>query len=113
MTQHSSLTPERWSQFCLRDQILMIANEMNRDRSFLGPGDEERLRRSYERSLRLTDLTVEVQSKPGLRRELLRWRDLIAMLYLADPPVPARHREALRALLLLEPEASRQIPLLA
>jgi hypothetical protein len=112
MTQHSSLTPERWSQFCLRDQILMIANEMNRARSFLGPGDEERLRRSYERSLRLTDLTIEVPSRPALRRELLRWRDLIAELYISDSSDPRRHRQALRALLSLHPEAFRQCDLL-
>ena len=29
-TQHASLSPERWRQFRLDQQILMIANEMNR-----------------------------------------------------------------------------------
>ncbi len=30
MPQHSSLSPERWAQFNLDQQILMIGNEMNR-----------------------------------------------------------------------------------
>jgi hypothetical protein len=30
MSQHSSLSSERWAQFNLDQQILMIGNEMNR-----------------------------------------------------------------------------------
>jgi hypothetical protein len=30
MSQHSSLSPERWAGFSLDQQILMIGNEMNR-----------------------------------------------------------------------------------
>lgn len=30
MTQHASLSPERWAAFSLDQQILMIGNEMNR-----------------------------------------------------------------------------------
>ncbi len=58
MTQHASLSPERWSAFTLPDQILMIANEMNRALSLFGPGDGDRLRRAYERTLRLVDSTA-------------------------------------------------------
>jgi hypothetical protein len=83
MPQHSSLTPARWSAFSLDQQILMIGNEMNRARRLMSPQDRASLGLCYERVLRLVDLTVEVQTRPALRRELLRWRDLIAELYVA------------------------------
>jgi hypothetical protein len=120
-SQHGSLTAERWATFTLDQQILMIANEMHRGGKLLAPEDRDRLTNAYERVLRLTDLTIEVQSKPTLRRELLRWRDLVAELYVANrrgfrgtispERSQADHRAALRCLLRFTPAASRQIPL--
>lgn len=112
MTQHASLSPERWSSFTLDQQVLMIGNEMNRAGKLMGPFDRDRRRSAYERVLNLTDLTIRVQHKKALRREVLRWRDLAAELYIADDPVPAQHAAAFRALLQLTPESSKQIPLL-
>ena len=113
MTQHSNLSEERWSGFGLDQQILMIANEMNRASSLLRSGDIVRTKSCYERVLQLTDLTVGVQTKSTLRRELLRWRDLIAQLYVEDTARPEEHRQAFRCLLFFTPEAARQIPYLA
>ncbi len=110
MSQHASLAPERWASFTLDQQILMIANEMNRASKLLGPADRERLRQAYARALQLTDLTVLVQTRRSLRRELLRWRDLIAQLYVTPEPNPAAHAAAFRCLLLFTPAAARQIP---
>jgi pantothenate kinase len=110
VTQHASLTPERWARFSLDQQILMVANEMNRASSLLGDEDLASLRRTYERVLRLLDLTVATQDRRGLRRELLRWRDLVAALYIAPRANAAAHAGAFRCLLQLTPAASRQIP---
>ena len=110
MTQHASLTAERWSRFSLDQQVLMIANEMHRSMALQGDADRASLELAYERVLRLLDLTVAVQSKRTLRRELLRWRDLVAALFIGSDAAPADHRETLRALLLLRPAAARQIP---
>jgi hypothetical protein len=55
------------------------------------------------------DLTVEVNARAGLRRELLRWRDLIAVLYVSPTPSAEDHRAALRCLLGFTPTASQQI----
>jgi hypothetical protein len=110
MTQHSSLSPERWSAFSLDQQILMIGNEMNRAKRLVRPEDRASLALAYERVLRLVDLTVEVQTRPNLRRELLRWRDLIAELYISPGHDSAGHAAAFRTLLLFTPEAARQIP---
>jgi hypothetical protein len=110
MTQHASLSPQRWAAFSLDQQILMIGNEMNRGLQLMGPDDRERLVSSYERVLRLTDLTIEVNPRQTFRRELLRWRDLIAELYIRPTSDPADHAAAFRALLLFTPTAAQQIP---
>lgn len=109
MTQHAGLTEERWSAFDLDQQVLMIANEMNRVRK-LPDGDGDGRRRAYERVLRLTDLTLATSDRGGLLKELARWRDLVAALFLSDTADPERHGIAFRALLRLRPLASRQIP---
>ena len=112
MTQHAALTEERWAGFDLDQQILMIANEMNRTARILADPDSGYRRRGYERILRLTDLTTAGNHRRTLRRELIRWRDLIAVLYVAPLPDPGAHRSAFRMLLQLRPAAARQIPLL-
>lgn len=110
MTQHSSLSPERWASFRLEQQLLMIGNEMNRASKLFAPGDRTRLLGAYERVLRLVDLTVAVNERPSLRRELLRWRDLVAALYVAETPSQDEHRAAFRCLLQFHPVAAAQIP---
>lgn len=69
MSQHTNLSPERWATFSLDQQILMIGNEVNRGKRSLELGDILELRRSYERVLRLVDLTVEVQQRPTLKKD--------------------------------------------
>jgi len=110
MTQHASLTPERWAAFNLDQQILMIGNEMNRALRLIQLDNRPSLLLAYERVLRLVDLTVEVQKGYGIQRELLRWRDLAADLYIRPEPDPIQHRAIFRCLLQLTPEAARQIP---
>lgn len=108
-TQHAGLTEERWRQFTLDQQILMIANGMHRAGKLLLPGDAARRSDSYERVLRLADLTVRATGRRGLRRELLRWRELVGELYLAGQPSAREHASAFRALLLITPTAAAQI----
>lgn len=107
MSQHAGLTLERWRLFDRDRQLLMIANEMHRGSRLQEP---EAIRRCYERVLRLTDLTVQATARPTFRRELLRWRDLIAELWLGGRPDRDRHLDALRCLLLMSPETARQRP---
>jgi len=110
MTQHASLTPDRWRAFARDQQLMMIANEMNRASRLLGPNDVSAFRRCYERVLRLVDLTVEVNAARALRRELLRWREQAAEIFLAPDPTVGQHRLLFRALLQLTPATARQIP---
>jgi len=111
-TQHAGLSPERWAGFSFDQQILMIGNEMNRASSLLARGAWDHAHRGYERVLQLIDLTV-VAATPTRRRELLRWRDLVAALYLTPEPDADVHRRVFRCLLQFTPTAAQQIePLL-
>jgi hypothetical protein len=110
--QHGGLAPARWATFSLDQQILMIANELHRAGKLLDPGDRDLRRDSLERVLALVDLTIAVHERPALRRELLRWRDLVAALYVAPQPSPAEHLAALRCLLLFTGPSAGQIPAL-
>ena len=118
MVQHSGLTQERWSTFSLLQQILMIGNEMNRAKRLFSPLDKNGLMLCYERVLYLTDLTVRSDIHRGLRKELLRWRDLVAEEYInlmsaeAIMPDINRHLKIFKSLLLLNPESAGQIPYL-
>ena len=108
--QHAGLSPERFRRFSRGQQLLTIANEMNRASKLFGAEDLQRLRSAYERVLALADLTVRVNDSRSLRRELLRWRDLVAEQYVAEAPDPHAHAVAFRALLQLHPETWRQLP---
>ena len=109
--QHGSLSAQRWSEFTFDRQILMIGNEMNRVGKLMAPSAADSLRSCYERVLALVDLTLQVQDSPSRRRELLRWRDLIAGLYIARTPDAQAHAAAFRCLLRFTPASSAQIPL--
>lgn len=112
-TQHATLSPERWTAFSLDQQILMIANEMNRAGKWFDPDDPDRRKKAYQRIMNLLDLTVAVSRKRTLRRELLRWRGLIAGLYISGQPDRTGHRAAFRCLLQFTPKASLQLKSLA
>jgi hypothetical protein len=90
-------------------QILMIANEMNRAAKLMREEDRARRQNSYERVLRLADLTIGAHRERSLLRELLRWRDLVAELYVSEHAHIEMHRRLLRCLLYFTPTASRQI----
>lgn len=107
--QHAGLSPERWAAFPFAQQVLMIGNEMNRALYHLELGAGDRARGSYERVLHLVDLTVGLPLARSRRRELLRWRELVAALYLESAAPVGAHVEAFRCLLRLTPESSRQI----
>lgn len=108
MKQHSTLSPDRWKAFGSERQLLMIANEMNRVASSFAPEFESSRRLAYERVLALTDLTIEITERRGLRRELLRWRDLVAELYSREAD-PVAHASVFRVFLLLSPAGRVQL----
>jgi len=113
VTQHSQLAPARWAEFDLGEQLLQIGAEMYRATRFVRSGGLDHARAGYERVLRLVDLTVETRTRPHMRRELLRWRECVAELYVSDAPDPESHRLALRTLLQFHPATAAQLASLA
>jgi hypothetical protein len=89
-----------------------VGNEMNRASALLAAEAIDRARGCYERVLELTDLSVAAADSRARRKELLRWRDLVAAEYAAPAPDPDAHRQAFRALLQMTPESAKQVPLL-
>jgi hypothetical protein len=110
LTQHAGLDEGRWSRFDLDQQILMIGNEMNRGLKLAQAGRSESVHLGYERIMRLVDLTAGLDIRPAFRRELLRWRGLLAQLYLSEEVDPEGHAAVFRILLQLRSVPSRQIP---
>ena len=113
MTQHANLSPDRWRRFDRSQQVLMIANEMQRTARRMAPGDADARRLGYERVLNLTDLTIAATDHRSFRRELWRWRDVVAGLYVEPSALPDLHAQALRTLLRLETSAAGQVAWLA
>lgn len=113
MIQHAGLSPERWRTFPLAQQLIMVGNEMLRSTKLCEPDDAGRRINSLERVLALVDLTIAVNDRAPLRRELLRWREVVAGLYVASEHDASAHRAALRALLLLTPESAKQAEFVA
>lgn len=110
--QHAGLSAERWRQFSYDQQVLMIANEMHRSARLIELAAWDRVHAGIERVLRLTDLTIGCVTSPTRRRELLRWRDLIAAMYLEEQPRAVAHEEAFGCLLQFTPTAFEQTSLL-
>ena len=81
---HTNLTSEKWKTFSTDKQILMIANEMNRAKNWIEKKDFERVSNCYERAFELIDLTVECSKNTNFTRELLRYREQLALAYIQN-----------------------------
>lgn len=88
----------------------MIANELNRASKLLVPENLSRFGTSLKRMLRLVDLTIETRPRRALCRELLRWRDLVATLYISEGIPLRKYQDVFYAFLRLIPTTSQQIP---
>jgi len=78
---HKTLSVDRWNSYPVFQQILMISNELNRSENNLKKSEIENSRNALERAMELTDLTInDPKWKQGLK-ELLRFRELLGMLY--------------------------------
>ena len=81
---HTHLTSEKWKLFSIDKQILMIANELNRAKNWIDKEDLKKVSSCYERALELIDLTVACSQQTNLKKELLRYRELLALAYIQN-----------------------------
>ena len=59
----------------------MIANELNRAKNMILMSDIPETEKCYERAFELIDITVALNKKRGVLKELLRLRELMASTY--------------------------------
>lgn len=80
---HPNLSPEKWSAYSSTQQVLMIANELNRALNALGINRPEDAEKACERAMELTDLTIEdPRWRNNSLKELLRFREVLSELWL-------------------------------
>jgi len=84
---HKTLSAEKWFSYPRHQQLLMIANEMNRAQNALLKNDPENAIHAWERCFELTDLTINDPKNVRMMKELLRFRELTGELFL-NPDVP-------------------------
>ncbi|MFH1540480.1 MAG: hypothetical protein ABID79_01320 [Elusimicrobiota bacterium] len=102
---HKTLTEEKWLQFPLHKQILMIANELNRAKNWIIKNDSQEVKNCYERAFELIDLTVAVSTGKNLLREFLRFREILAQLYSEKENNAEMNQKLYNVLLLLNKES--------
>jgi hypothetical protein len=79
---HPGMTVEKWGAKPYSYQLLNIASELSRARSWIKERETDHLRRSLERALELIDLTVSSNQGAKPLRDLLRLREEFAGYYL-------------------------------
>jgi len=101
---HKNLTEEKWRVFGKTKQLLMIANELNRAKNWIVKEDFEEVKHCYERAFELLDLTVSVSMSRNLIRELLRFREMLALQYIDKKMSVKFNNDLLKILLSLNSE---------
>ncbi len=79
---HAHLNPGKWATYSKTQQVLMISNELNRALNCLLGNHHSDAEKCYERAIELTDLTVEDERWNNGLKELLRFREGLAGLFL-------------------------------
>jgi hypothetical protein len=76
------MTTEKWFSYPGYQQILMIANELNRAQNALEKGDADNAVHAWERAFELTDLTAADSKNGRLLKELLRFREMLGETFI-------------------------------
>lgn len=106
---HKNLNIQKWAKYKFPQQILMIANEINRAKNCCLKNDFNGVKRAYERALELVWLTLECTGERNRRKELLRWKEVLLSEYITEKKSCERSISILKILLLLTPETAVQI----
>ncbi len=99
---------KRMATFSFDQQVLMIANEINRAKNFCQINQDE-VRLALERALELLDFASVPSEKPNRLKELRRIREITAGVYLKRVVSDRELTELLRVLLQMHPKAFQTI----
>jgi len=102
---HKNLNSEKWASFDKSRQILMIANELNRAKNWIVKKDLEEVSNCYERAFELLDLTISLTIKRTLQKELLRFREMLALQYIDKQKDLNRNQQLFCVLLSLDKDS--------
>ena len=80
---HKNMTVEKWFSYPGYQQLLMVANELNRAQNALIKGDVPNAVHAWERAFELTDLTVEDKKNKRRLKELLRFREMLGETFVS------------------------------
>ena len=105
LKHHRDLTKERWFQFPFFQQILMVANELNRAANWIKKGDFSEVKLCYERAFELLYLTIGTLQGRGKLREILRFKEMLALLYSKEKPLLQENSKLEKVLILLDRES--------
>jgi len=106
LTLHRNLSLEKWMGLPSQQQVLMIANELNRAGNWIEKNAQNEVNACYERALELCDLTGEDSRwRINARRELRRFREQLAEQYILPKKDYGYNYKLYRALLQLDPGA--------
>ena len=101
------MTTEKWFSYPGFQQLLMIANELNRVQNALAKDNIENAIHAWERAFELTDLTVEDQKNKRWLAELLRFREKMGESFISLDAM--MNKELMKGLLSLDPTAYNSI----
>ena len=102
---HKELNLEKWSDRTKAQQILMIANELNRANNFIKSVQPDSVNLCYERAFELIDLTSSDIKWKGRIKEFRRCRELLAEQYMNEKKDKKVNKQLYMGLLRLSPEA--------
>lgn len=82
---HKGLTPERWFQFSLLEQLANVGCDIERTISWKKEGSLDYSNKAFDRALELLDLTVlDPKNRGPRRKELLRVREALVDHFMYD-----------------------------
>lgn len=83
---HKTLNQSKWDKYSIDRQILMIATEFARAKSFISKNDFKETKNCYERAFELLDLCKNDSKWLEKLKELTRFREYLGNLYLTPKP---------------------------
>lgn len=104
---HKTLTENKWVEFPFYKQILMIANELNRANNWIKKGDFTEVKFCYDRAFELLYLTIAVLKERNKLKEILRFKEVLAMLYNKESLTIEENAALLKVLLSLDKDSFR------
>lgn len=105
LVYHKNLTLEKWAGYSKGQQVLMIANELNRAKNLYLRDMIDEVKFCYERAMEMTDLTSEDPKWKGRLKEMRRFREELAGLYWQEKGNAEENLKLYDALIKMVPEA--------